>query len=90
MRTKISPTIAHREPIEPFIVDFACVERRLVVELDGGYHDHIYEQDASRQQRMEAAGWKVIRFANEDVLEDVESVAVAIARTLGLDADFDG
>ena len=36
-------------PITPFIVDFACVEKRLVVEIDGGYHDYVYENDQSRQ-----------------------------------------
>src|SRR6056297_2406540 len=67
-------------PIEPFITDFACVEKRLVVEIDGGYHEHIDEKDQTRQQQIEHAGWTVLRFRNEDVLGDVEAVAVAIAK----------
>ncbi len=75
-------------PIEPFIADFACVEKKLVVELDGGYHDYVYEDDISRQAKIKAAGWDVIRFSNKDVLDDVEAVAIAIARHLGLEPEF--
>ena len=76
-------------PIEPFIVDFACVEHRLIVELDGPYHDDVYEDDQSRQQRLEIDGWQLIRFHNEELLENVEAVAFAIARKLGLEAKWD-
>ena len=55
-------------PVEPFIADFACVEERLIVEIDGGYHDYTCADDQSRQQRLEQSGWKVLRFTNEDVL----------------------
>jgi adenine-specific DNA-methyltransferase len=75
-------------PIEPFIADFACVEKHLVVEIDGGYHDYVYEHDESRQKTIEGQGWKVIRFSNEDVLGDVEAVAIAIARHLGMEPRF--
>jgi very-short-patch-repair endonuclease len=77
-------------PIEPFIADFVCVEKQLVVEVDGGYHDDIYQKDKSRQEKIEAKGWEVIRFSNEEVLGDIESVAIAIARHLGLPAEFRG
>ena len=75
-------------PIPPFIADFACVEKKLVIEIDGGYHDYIYEQDQSRQLKIELAGWTVMRFSNTDVLEDVEAVAIAIAQFLGLKPEF--
>ena len=58
-------------PIEPFIADFVCVEKKLVIEIDGGYHDYVYEDDESRQQKIESEGWDVIRCSNEDVLGDV-------------------
>lgn len=73
-----------QHPIAPYIADFACVEQQFIVEVDGGYHDPIYEQDQTRQKHLEAAGWRVMRIRNEDVLEDVESVAVGIRRFLGL------
>ena len=77
-----------QHPIDPFIADFACAEKRLVVELDGGYHDMIFEEDQQRTEKLRDAGWDVIRFWNEDVLEDVEAVAIGIARHLGLEAEF--
>lgn len=77
-------------PIEPYIADFACIERRLVIEIDGGYHDYVYANDLSRQQRIEACGWQVLRFSNEDVRGDVEAVAIAIAKHLELEPEFRG
>lgn len=43
-------------PIEPFIADFACIEKKLVVEIDGGYHDYTYEDDVSRQEKIRCGG----------------------------------
>jgi len=60
----------------------------LVIEIDGGYHDYILEDDQERQRKIEADGWAVIRFSNEDILEDVDAVARAIARRLGMEARF--
>ena len=77
-------------PIAPFVVDFACIEKKLVIEIDGGYHDYVYEKDDSRQRKIEAEGWDVIRFSNEDVLADVEAVAIAITKHLGLEPEFRG
>jgi len=70
------------------VVDFACIEMRIVVEIDGGYHDYIYANDLTRQRKIQAQGWRVIRFSNEEVLGDVEAVAIAIARELGLPPEF--
>ena len=43
-----------QHPIEPWIVDFACRERMLVVEIDGGYHDNVVENDLKRQEHLES------------------------------------
>jgi very-short-patch-repair endonuclease len=77
-------------PIKPFIADFVCIEKKLIIEIDGGYHDYVYAEDKSRQQKIESEGWDVVRFSNEDVLGDVEAVAVAIARHLELEPVFRG
>ena len=74
--------------IGPFFADFACLSRGVVVELDGGYHDYQYEDDVSRQRFLESQGWSVMRFSNQDVLDDVEAVAIAIATQLGLEVEF--
>ena len=67
--------------IGPFIVDFVCLEKKLVVELEGDYHDYFVEKDERRQRYLEAQGFRVIRFLNEEVLDDLEAVALAIVRS---------
>ena len=58
------------------------------MELDGGYHDYQYAEDLTRQKFLEDQGWSVIRFSNEDLLKDVEAVAISMAKPLGLDVSF--
>jgi len=74
--------------IQPYFVDFACEGQMLIVELDGGVHDEKQEEDLERQRFLESLGWRVIRFANEDVLEDAEAVAMGIAKYLDLPYEF--
>ncbi len=71
-----------QHPIGKYIADFACVSKQLVIELDGGYHDVTSEYDTLRQQFLITEGWSVIRFTNEDVTEDVESVVRSIAQAI--------
>ena len=72
-------------PINNHVADFACVSVKLVIELDGISHDGRRELDGKRTEKLEAAGWRVFRVTNDDVLDDVEAVAVAIAREAGVD-----
>lgn len=61
--------------IGPFIADFACLNPKIVVELDGGYHS-IPEQQVSDEERtewLENKGFKVIRFTNDEVLGDIQN-----------------
>jgi len=67
-------------PIDRFFADFACPERRLVVELDGSQHADEVDYDAARTELLEASGWTVLRFWNRQVLENPEGVAAAISR----------
>jgi very-short-patch-repair endonuclease len=57
-----------------FIVDFYCIETGLIVEVDGGIHDENTESDIERDCILESLGCKVLRFRNEDVLSNIESV----------------
>ena len=70
-----------QQPIGPFIVDFACHERRLVVEADGGQHAES-EVDGRRTAFLEGKGYRVLRFWNNDVLNNVDGVAQVIAGAL--------
>ena len=64
-----------QHPIGPFVADFVCLERKLVVELDGGHHAQQAEADAERTQYLQGAGFRVIRFWNNDVLTEMDGVA---------------
>ena len=77
-----------QHPLEPWIVDFACPQQMLVVEIDGGYHDDVVEHDLKRQEHLESMGWKVLRFTDKNVEEDVEAIARTIARELNLEYEF--
>jgi very-short-patch-repair endonuclease len=67
-------------PIGPHIADFACRNAHLVIELDGGQHSP--ETDAPRTEAIEAFGYRVIRFWNNDVLANTEGVLEAIRQEL--------
>jgi very-short-patch-repair endonuclease len=63
-------------PIGQFIVDFACPAARLIVEVDGSQHGEQGNQtrDQARTKWLEAEGYRVIRFWNNDVTQDIDSV----------------
>jgi very-short-patch-repair endonuclease len=71
-----------QSPVGPYVADFLCVEARLVVELDGGQHGIQIEKDAVRTKALEAAGYMVIRFWNNDVLANMEGVLETIRLAL--------
>lgn len=65
----------------PFVADFACLARRLTVECDASRHrDSPY--DLARDARLVAAGWRVLRFWNHDVLDHTDAVCAAILAAL--------
>ena len=67
-----------QHPLGPFVADFYCAEARLVVEVDGGVHTLLQERDAGRTGEFGRYGYRVIRFANDQVLMDIEAVLSAI------------
>jgi len=70
--------------ISDYIVDFVCIEKKLIIEVDGGYHSE-YEQierDEFRTQRLEDLGFSVIRFNNEEVLGNISDVLSIIRNNL--------
>ena len=56
-----------QQPLGQYIVDFVCLERKLVVELDGGHHAGEFLTDATRTAWLEVRGFRVLRFWNHDV-----------------------
>ena len=71
-----------QHPIGPYFVDFCCRPSRLIVELDGGHHATRQDADADRQQYLEAQGYRVIRFWNNEVFENLEGVLFRIVEEL--------
>ncbi|MGE5563430.1 MAG: endonuclease domain-containing protein [Bacillota bacterium] len=69
-------------PIGRYVADFACRDLRLAIELDGGQHSP--ETDAPRTGAIEAFGYRLIRFWNNDVLENTEGVLDVIRRELAV------
>lgn len=69
-------------PIDPFIADFACFEYKLVVEIDGGQHDGLQAHDESRTRFLERRGYKVLRFWNNEVMENTDGVLQTLTLTL--------
>ncbi len=70
--------------IGPYIADFCCPERRLVVELDGGQHSEQVQADKTRSEYMESQSFRVLRFWNDQVLKETEAVLERILNELGL------
>lgn len=64
--------------IEQFIVDFCCTEIALVIEVDGGIHQYTQEEDAIRQEFIESIGYRIIRFTNEQVMNQMPIVLSGI------------
>ncbi len=69
-------------PIGPFIVDFACLAARVVVEVDGGQHLDDARRDERRTAWLEERGYRVVRFWNPDVLTNTEGVLEGILSAL--------
>ncbi len=73
-----------QQPVGPYIVDFVCLEKRLIVEVDGGQHAAQVDKDAQRAAWLEAEGFRVLRFWNTEVLRDREAVQETIRAALGV------
>ena len=73
-----------QHPIGDYIADFICMKRKLIIEVDGGYHSepHQQEDDKTRTSNLKNLGYTVIRFSNEEVLFDTENVIKKIKNKL--------
>jgi very-short-patch-repair endonuclease len=69
-------------PMGGYIVDFACLEARLIIEADGGQHAERAGQDAIRTRWLESHGYRVLRFWNDDVLLNTQSVLEQVLAAL--------
>jgi very-short-patch-repair endonuclease len=69
----------HRQvPIDEYIVDFYCHELHLAIEIDGNSHDHVFDKDEARQQKLESLGVNFIRFSDLEVKRNMTDVLRAL------------
>ncbi len=70
--------------IDAFIVDFVCIESRLIVEVDGEIHDEMDQKlyDIDRQAKLESLGFCIIRVSNQQIFTQLETVVALIDATL--------
>ena len=67
-----------QHPFENYVVDFVCLQAMLAVEVDGGQHADQQEEDALRTRTLTDAGFKVLRFWNNEVMQDIDAVKHSI------------
>ena len=66
----------------PFVLDFFCAAHKLVIELDGAVHDEQVAQDTYRTEQLMQYGYRVVRFRNAEVLEDLPRVLARIKQIM--------
>ncbi|MEQ8572736.1 MAG: DUF559 domain-containing protein, partial [Fulvivirga sp.] len=71
---KLGYKIRRQHTIQDFIADFACLSQKLVIEIDGEYHQGQKEYDQIRTEYLNAFGFRVIRFSNQEINENLEKV----------------
>ena len=63
-----------QHPFGDYVLDFVCLENRLVIEVDGGQHGQQAGYDENRTQKLQEAGFRLLLFWNNEVLKEIESV----------------
>jgi very-short-patch-repair endonuclease len=71
-----------QHPIGPYFADFACISRKLVIEVDGDHHAFQVEADARRTAVMEREGWRVGRFWANEVVQNPEGIWAEIEQVI--------
>lgn len=74
-------TFKRQRPVLRYIADFMCQELKLIIEVDGSSHDQeeVIIKDIKRQKELESFGFTVLRFSNEEVLENMDDVKKVIS-----------
>ncbi len=74
-----------QHPIGPYVADFCSPRHRLIIELDGSQHLNQHERDGERTAYLDAQGYRVLRFWNNDVMNNIQAVLAAILEALHLE-----
>jgi len=81
-RSQTGHSFKRQRPIDKYIVDFFSASVGLIIEIDGNSHVQKGREDKERQLRLEELGYMLLRFSEEEVLRDIESVKMRIAHAL--------
>ena len=73
-----------QQPIGDYIVDFICKEAKIIIEIDGGQHNEPenIEYDKTRTEYLNTLGYKVIRFWNNEIYENIEGVVLRLKQEI--------
>jgi very-short-patch-repair endonuclease len=82
----LSHKFRRQQPIDHYVVDFVCIDQKLIIELDGGQHTQ--EVDHARTMYLERHGFRVVRFWNDEVLNNPEGVYQVVDKLLNTPHPF--
>lgn len=80
--SQLGAKFRRQHPFAGFVLDFVSLEAKLVIELDGGQHADTVAADKERTRQLEAAGFRVLRFWNNQVFQETQAVVEVIAAVL--------
>ena len=72
-------------PFKNYILDFVCCAKKIVIEIDGGQHNENIEYDTKRTEVLNSFGYKVVRFWNNDIDNNMEGVYQKLKEVFGID-----
>jgi very-short-patch-repair endonuclease len=75
---QLGPKFRRQHPFENYVLDFVCLEHRLVIEVDGSQHAEDQKYDNERTEKLRASGFTVLRFWNNEVLNQTDAVVEAV------------
>jgi very-short-patch-repair endonuclease len=78
---QVGARFRRQHPLGPYVLDFVCVAQRLAVEVDGGQHSGSVH-DAARDAWLTSQGWRVLRFWNNDVMNNIDGALTVIVGAL--------
>ena len=74
-----------QHPVGHYIADFCCLQKKLIIELDGEYHTKIEQEDKKRDDFFKEHGYRILRFTNDNVFDHIERMLQTIAQELEID-----
>jgi adenine-specific DNA-methyltransferase len=71
-----------QHPIDRFVADFACINSKLIIELDGNSHDNRQERDEARDEHLKSQGWQTLRVRNTELMNNGNGVVLTVLHRL--------